>query len=47
MSHGSSPTEAAECGPGRQLWPGMRVGVTAYYDTFCKGPRIRKINPNE
>ncbi len=24
------PAEAAECGPGRKLWPGMRVGVTAY-----------------
>ncbi len=30
LSHGSFSMEAAECGPGRQLWTGMRVSVTAY-----------------
>ncbi len=34
--------EAAECGPGRQLWLGMRVSVTAY---LLQGPLIWKINP--
>jgi hypothetical protein len=27
-----------KCGPGRQLWTGMRVCVTASCSTFCKGP---------
>jgi hypothetical protein len=37
LSHGSSPMEAAERGPGRQLWTGMRVSVTAY---LLQGPPI-------
>jgi hypothetical protein len=36
LSHGSSSMEAAECGPGRQLWTGMRVSVTAY---LLQGPQ--------
>ncbi len=29
-------------GPGRQLWPDTRAGP---WHAFCKGPRLRKINP--
>jgi hypothetical protein len=36
-AHGSSFMEAADCGPGRQLWTGMRVSVTAY---LLQGPLI-------
>ncbi len=37
LLHGSSFMKAAECGPGRQLWTGMRVSVTAY---LLQGPSI-------
>jgi hypothetical protein len=37
LLHGSSFMEAAECGPGRQLWTSMRVSVTAY---LLQGPPI-------
>ncbi len=34
--------DAAECGPGRQLWTGMRVSVTAY---LLQGPPITENKP--
>ena len=37
LSHASSPTEAANCSPGRQLWTEMRVSVTTY---LLQGPPI-------
>jgi hypothetical protein len=37
LSHGSSFMEAAECCPGRQLWTGMRISVTA---CLLQGPLI-------
>jgi hypothetical protein len=47
MAAQAPPAEAAECGPGRQSWPGMRVCVTA---SLLQGPpiteninRLRKI----
>ncbi len=43
--HMAAPlAEAAECGPGRQSWLGMRVGVTAY---LLQGPLTGPIDGNQ
>jgi hypothetical protein len=34
--------DTAECGPGRQLWTGMRVSVMAY---LLQGPPITENKP--